>query len=109
MYTALIMGGATDCRRLAAGVDFCVRQYEYTSALTADSPEVRAWIDFAEINNGTFRNSAAPGDPSVRCGGDLLSMMLLTIANTATESAWPAANARLLVACWLASPSRYTS
>lgn len=49
----------------------------YTSALTVDSPEVRAWIDFAEINNGTFPEFPLPlGDPSVRllkagtCGAD---------------------------------------
>ncbi|MET2765272.1 acyltransferase PapA1, partial [Mycobacterium tuberculosis] len=79
-------------------VDFCVRQHEYTSALTVDSPEVRAWIDFAEINNGTFPEFPLPlGDPSVRCGGDLLSMMLMDEQQTQRfESACMAANARFI-------------
>lgn len=77
MYTALIMGEPPiGLSEAGSYVDFCVRQHEYTSALTVDSPEVRAWIDFAEINNGTFPEFPLPlGDPSVRCGGDLLSMM----------------------------------
>lgn len=99
MYTALIMGEPPiGLSEAGSYVDFCVRQHEYTSALTVDSPEVRAWIDFAEINNGTFPEFPLPlGDPSVRCGGDLLSMMLMDEQQTQRfESACMAANARFI-------------
>lgn len=63
MYTALIMGEPPiGLSEAGSYVDFCVRQHEYTSALTVDSPEVRAWIDFAEINNGTFPEFPLPSE-----------------------------------------------
>ena len=49
MYTTLITGGPpVGLSQAGSYDDFCVRQREYTSALTVDSPEIRAWIDFAE-------------------------------------------------------------
>ncbi|OSC41475.1 condensation domain-containing protein [Mycobacterium decipiens] len=99
MYTALIMGDPPiGLAEAGSYEDFCVRQRDYTSALTVDSPEVRAWIDFAELHNGTFPEFPLPlGDPSVRCDGDLLSMMLMDEQQTQRfESACVAADARFI-------------
>ena len=99
MYTALIMGDPPVGMSPAGSYDdFCVRQREYTSALTVDSPEVRAWIEFAETNNGTFPEFLLPlGDQSVRCDGDLLSVTLMDEQQTERfESACTAAGARFV-------------
>jgi mycolipenoyl-CoA---2-(long-chain-fatty acyl)-trehalose mycolipenoyltransferase / long-chain-acyl-CoA---trehalose acyltransferase len=79
MYVALVEGGAP-LRLPEAGsyADYCVRQHEYTSALTIDSPEVMAWLDFADQNAGTLPQFPLPlGDFSVPCAGELLTVMLL--------------------------------
>ena len=76
MYAALVGGGAP-LRLPAAGSydDYCIRQHEYTSALTLESPEVRAWIEFAENNGGTLPDFPLPfGDPSVPSPGGLLTV-----------------------------------
>ncbi|MCT7658839.1 condensation domain-containing protein [Mycobacterium deserti] len=58
--------------------DFCVQEREYTSALTADSPEVRAWVDFAENNNGSFPEFPLPlGNPLEPTVGDMVSEVLM--------------------------------
>ncbi len=79
MYAALIAGGPpVGLAQAGSYDDFCVRQREYTSALTVDFPEVRAWIDFAELNNGTFPKFSLPlGDLSVPCDGDLMGVTLM--------------------------------
>lgn len=46
-YAALVGGGAPIPLQAGSYDDFCVRQRQYTESLTADSPEVRAWVDFA--------------------------------------------------------------
>jgi hypothetical protein len=99
MYTALIMGDPpVGLSQAGSYDDYCVRQREYTSALTVDSPEVRAWIKFAEKNNGTFPEFALPlGDQSVPCGGDLLSVMLMDEQQTERfESACTEVGARFI-------------
>ena len=79
MYIALAMGEPPTAMGEAGSYEtFCLRQREYTSALSLASPEVRAWVDFAEANNGTLPEFPLPlGDRSVRCGGDLLGMTLM--------------------------------
>lgn len=55
MYQALLAGGAPVALPAAGSYeDYCVRQHEHTSALTLDSPQVRAWIDYFENNDGTL-------------------------------------------------------
>jgi hypothetical protein len=79
MYTALARGGAP-IRLPAAGsyADYCVRQHQYTSALTLASPQVRAWVDFANNNDATLPSFPLPlGDPSVPCAGALLTVELM--------------------------------
>ena len=66
--------------------------------MTADTPEVRRWIDFAEANGGSFPEFPLPlGDRSVPYGGDLLSMTLLDEEQTERfESACLAAGSRFI-------------
>jgi 2'-acyl-2-O-sulfo-trehalose (hydroxy)phthioceranyltransferase len=99
MYAALVAGDPpVGLPEAGSYDDFCVRQRAYTSALTVDSPEVRAWIDFAEINNGTFPKFPLPlGDQSVPCVGDLMTVTLMDEHQTARfESACIAAGARFI-------------
>jgi 2'-acyl-2-O-sulfo-trehalose (hydroxy)phthioceranyltransferase len=99
MYAALVMGDPpVGLGQAGSYDDYCVRQRKYTSAMTVDTPEVREWINFAEKNNGTFPEFPLPlGDPSVPCGGDLLSVMLLDEKQTDRfESACTAAGGRFI-------------
>lgn len=99
MYAELIAGNLpVDLPPAGDYDDFCLRQREYTAALTAESPEVRAWADFAEVNNGTFPEFPLPlGDPGMPCAGDLMSMRLLDRQQTERfESACVAAGARFI-------------
>lgn len=78
-YLALAEGGAP-IRLPEAGryLDFCVRQREYTSALTLDSPDVAEWIDFLRRNKGTLpKFPLSLGDPDIPCTGDLITMTLM--------------------------------
>ena len=64
--------------------------------MTVESPQVRTWIEFAENNNGTLPSFPLPlGDPSVPCGGNVLTEQLMDDSQTARfESACIAAGAR---------------
>lgn len=79
MYAALVGGGAPIPLPEAGSYDdYCVRQRRFTSALTADSPQVRKWVRFAQHNDGTLPQFPLPlGDPSVPCEGDLLTVQLM--------------------------------
>lgn len=79
MYAALVRGGAPIPLPEAGSYDeYCVRQRQFTSALTLDSPQVHRWIQFAQGNNGTLPQFPLPvGDPSVPCEGDLLTVQLM--------------------------------
>ncbi|MBU9764969.1 acyltransferase [Mycobacterium sp. TNTM28] len=79
MYAALVGGGAPlQLPEAGSYHDYCVRQQEYTSALTVDSPEVQAWIDFANDNAGTLPKFPLPlGEPADSRGGALLTVQLL--------------------------------
>ncbi|WP_102143816.1 condensation domain-containing protein [Mycobacterium hubeiense] len=84
MYAALI-SGAPPVQLPDAGSyeDYCVRQRRDTSALTLDSPEVGAWIEFAENNDGTFPDFPLPlGDRSQPCAGDLVATTLMDSEQT---------------------------
>ena len=105
MYAALI-SGAPPIQLTEAGsyADYCVRQQEYTSALSLESPEVRDWIKFAEANDGTLPRFPLPlGDPTVACGGELLTVRLMDKAQSERfESACLAEGARVIggvIAC----------
>jgi 2-O-sulfo trehalose long-chain-acyltransferase len=97
MYAALV-GGAAPLQLPEAGRydDYCVRQRHYTSALTSDSAQVRAWIEFAENNGGTLPGfPLSLGDLSVPRGGDLMVVPLMDERQTQRfESACIAGGAR---------------
>jgi hypothetical protein len=79
MYAALA-GGAGPVPLPDAGSynDYCVRQHEFLSAMTTDSPEVCEWIRFAERNDGTLPHFPLPlGDPPWSATGDLITVRLM--------------------------------
>jgi hypothetical protein len=78
--------------------DFCARERQYTSTLTLDSPEVRAWIEFAENNNGSFPEFPLPlGNPLEPCDSDMVSELLMDAEQTERfESACSAVGARFV-------------
>ncbi|CDQ42454.1 condensation domain-containing protein [Mycolicibacterium neoaurum] len=78
--------------------DFCVQERERTAALTVDSPEVRAWIEFAENNNNSMPEFPLPlGDPSVPTIADMVGEMLLDAEQTARfDAACVAAGVRFV-------------
>ena len=95
MYTALLAGGAPISLPAAGSYqDYCVQQHRYTSGLTLDSPEVRAWVDFFENNDGTLPDCPVSlGDGSGSC--DLMFVRVMDERQTAQfESACIAAGAR---------------
>lgn len=95
MYAALA-GSKPPLRLGEAGSyrDYCVRQHQFTSALTLDSPPVRAWIDFAERNGGSLPDCQLPlGD--VSAPSMIMSQQLLDAQQTAAfETACTAAGVR---------------
>jgi mycolipenoyl-CoA---2-(long-chain-fatty acyl)-trehalose mycolipenoyltransferase / long-chain-acyl-CoA---trehalose acyltransferase len=95
MYAALA-GSKPPIRLGEAGSyhDYCARQHQFTSALTLDSPQVRAWIEFAEHNAGSLPDCQLPlGD--VSAPSMIMSQQLLDAQQTAAfESACVAAGVR---------------
>jgi hypothetical protein len=99
MYAALVGGSAPIALPPAGSYDdFCVKQRRFTSALTLESPQVRAWTQFAENNNGSFPDFPLPlGDPSVPCSADVLTETLMDSHQTDRfESACVAGGARFI-------------
>ncbi len=84
MYAALVDGAAPITLPPAGSYDdYCRRQHHYLSGLSVDSPEVRAWVDFAQQNDGTMPQFPLPlGDPSVPCTGELVTFELLDADQT---------------------------
>ncbi|MGO8939098.1 MAG: condensation domain-containing protein [Mycobacterium sp.] len=97
MYEALI-GGAAPIQLPDAGSydDYCIWQRQFTSDLTLESPEVRAWIEFAKNNGGSLPRFPLPlGAPTVPITGDVLTVRLLDDKQTELfESACVEAGAR---------------
>jgi len=99
MYSALSAGGeALALPEAGSFDDFCARERRYTSTLTVDSPEVRAWIEFAENNNGGFPEFPLPlGNPLEPCGSGMVSELLMDAEQTERfESACSAVGARFV-------------
>ncbi len=99
MYSSLTQSGQPMALPDAGSFDdFCVQEHESTSALTVDSPEVRAWIEFAENNNGTLPEFPLPlGNPLEPTVADMVGEMLMDADQTARfEAACSAAGARFV-------------
>lgn len=84
MYSALSGGGEALVLPDAGSFDeFCVRERERTAELTVASPEVRAWIDFAENNQSGFPEFPLPlGDPAQAVRSDMTSQLLMDPGQT---------------------------
>ncbi|OBJ48050.1 condensation domain-containing protein [Mycobacterium sp. 1423905.2] len=114
MYAALSDGGeALTLPDAGSYDDFCARERQYTSTLTVDSPHVRAWIDFAENNNGGFPEFPLPlGNSSEPTGSDMVSELLMDAAQTERfEAACTAVGARFiggLFACFALVEHEFT-
>ncbi|HEY0228836.1 MAG TPA: condensation domain-containing protein, partial [Mycobacterium sp.] len=109
MYGSLVGGGAPLELPEAGSYDaFCIRQRQFTDALTAQSPQIRAWTEFAQSNDGSLPEFALPlGDPSKPSEADIVTMRMLDEQQTARfESACTEAGARfiggVLACCGLA-------
>jgi hypothetical protein len=85
MYQALI-GGNPPLKLPATSTfeNFCIRQREYCESLTVESPEVRAWTDFAEKNvetaGASFPTFPLPlgiGEGGAPCAGELQTFDLM--------------------------------
>jgi hypothetical protein len=99
MYTSLTVTGQPVVLPEAGSFDdFCVTEREFCSNLTVDSPEVRAWIEFAENSGGTLPEFPLPlGDPTEPTVADMVGEMLLDAEQTARfEAACAAAGARFV-------------
>ena len=99
MYATLV-GGNPPLKLPEPGSyeDFCVRQREYTSTLTLESPEIRAWTDFAMENDNSFPEFPLPlGDSSIPCSGELVTFELMDEEQTSNfEGACTDAGARFI-------------
>jgi len=99
MYSALSSGGDALVLPDAGSFDeFCLREQEYTSELTTDSPGVRRWIDFAQNNGDGFPEFPLPlGNPNKATASDMTSHVLMDAAQTERfEAACSAAGARFV-------------
>jgi hypothetical protein len=84
MYAALVSGSPPVQLPDAGSYDeFCLRQRQYTSSLTLESPEVRSWVEFAENCGGSLPDFPLPlGDRSNVDGGDLHAVTLMDAQQT---------------------------
>jgi len=78
--------------------DFCIREREYTGALTLESPEIKTWTEFADNNDGSFPTFPLPlGDSLVPCPGEIATYELMNEDQTSRfELACEAAGARFI-------------
>jgi len=99
MYSAMSASGQTLALPDAGSFDdFCTREREFTSTLTLDSPGVRAWIEFAENNDGGFPEFPLPlGNPQKSTSSQMASELLMDAAQTERfEAACVAAGSRFV-------------
>lgn len=99
MYSALSGGGqALQLPEAGSFDDFCVREREYTSTLTQDSPGVQTWIDFAENNGNGFPEFPLPlGNVLKSNSSGMTSEVLMDAPQTERfEAACAAAGARFV-------------
>ncbi|BDX32570.1 acyltransferase [Mycobacterium antarcticum] len=99
MYAALASGGAPIPLPAAGSYDeYCVRQHDFLSSLTLETPAVQEWVDFARCNDGTMPQFPMPlGDPPWSTTGDLVTVRLMDKPQSDRfEAACTAAGARFI-------------
>ncbi|SEH51725.1 Condensation domain-containing protein [Mycolicibacterium rutilum] len=99
MYSALSSGGEALVLPEPGSFDeFCIRERERTADLTVDSPDVRAWIDFAESSGGSFPEFPLPlGNHLEATRSDMTTEVLMDTAQTERfEAACASAGARFV-------------
>ena len=78
-YSSLAAGGAP-LELPAPGnySDFCQQRQDYAMSLTAQSPEVEAWTQFARANDNSYPEFPLPlGDTSVPWKSDMVTMSMM--------------------------------
>lgn len=99
MYSALSGGGEALVLPDAGSFDeFCIWERDRTSELTVASPEVQAWIEFAENSGGGFPEFPLPlGNPLESTSSGMTTEVLMNTAQTERfEAACAAARARFV-------------
>jgi len=99
MYTSLTATGQPLALPPAGSFDdFCRKERAATATLTVDSPEVRAWIEFAENNDNTLPEFPLPlGNPLEPTVAEMTGEMILDAEQTAKfEAACAAAGVRFV-------------
>ncbi len=99
MYGALVGGGAPlELPDAGSYAEFCIRERRFTSALDADSAQVRAWTAFAEHNEGSVPDFPLPlGDVAETPAADIVTTRMLDEQQTSRfEAACIAADARFI-------------
>ncbi|MCB9409054.1 condensation domain-containing protein [Mycolicibacterium sp.] len=99
MYTSLTLSGQPmELPDAGSFDDFCLQERAATAALTVDSPEVRAWIEFAEDNNGTMPDFPLPlGNPLEPTAAKMVGEMIMDPDQTQRfEAACAAAGVRFV-------------
>ena len=99
MYSSLMLTGQPMALPDAGSFDdFCLQEQAALADLTVDSPEVRAWIEFAENNNNTLPEFPLPlGNAAEPTVADMVGEMLLDADQTARfEEACAAAGVRFV-------------
>lgn len=79
MYTSLLATGQPLTLPPAGSFDeFCLQEREFMTELSADSPEVRAWVEFAENSGGTLPEFPLPlGNPLEPTIADMVTEVLM--------------------------------
>lgn len=99
MYSALVGGGGPVAVPDPGSYEkFCVEQHRYTSGLTLESPEIRAWTDYAHNNGGSFPQfPLSLGDPSIPTTSDIVTVSMMDEEQTANfESVCVSAGSRFI-------------
>ena len=99
MYSSLsLTGQAMVLPEAGSFDDFCIQERAATSNLTVDSPEVRAWIEFAEDSGGTLPEFPLPlGNPLEPTVAEMVGEMIMDAGQTARfEAACATAGVRFV-------------
>jgi mycolipenoyl-CoA---2-(long-chain-fatty acyl)-trehalose mycolipenoyltransferase / long-chain-acyl-CoA---trehalose acyltransferase len=97
MYASILQGAPMPLPEPGSYHDFCNRQRDHLSAMTAQSPQVRGWIRFAQNNGGTLPDFPLPlGDRAEPHTGGMVTVRLMDERQSERfESACARAGARI--------------